>query len=42
MDLDLPRPDYVDDDSWTTIDAYHARLRRAVDVEDKAARLLDR
>jgi hypothetical protein len=35
MDLDLQRPDYIDDDSWESIEAYHARLIRAVEAEDK-------
>jgi len=35
MDLELQRPDYVDDDSWQNIAAHHERLIRAVDAEDR-------
>lgn len=30
-----PTAQYVDDDSWTSIDAYHTRLSRAVDAEGR-------
>lgn len=35
MDLELPRPEYIDDDSWRSIEAHHQRLLRAVDAEDR-------
>lgn len=34
MDLDLQRPEYIDDDSWRSIEASHARLVRAVGAGD--------
>lgn len=35
MDLELHRPEYIDDESWRSIEAYHERLVRAVDAEDQ-------
>lgn len=35
MDLDLQRPEFIDDDSWRSIEAYHTRLVRAVEAEDQ-------